>query len=307
MFEFEEQDREFKHLLSAELTREAREGIPELDRRMERVLKPKPRPKSRTTKSIFLAKKVSLRRALAFSLIASLCLGLGIYLGHSFLNLGYSPRQAPLPLVLVETYSQPEVTIARSGAEDPRKMALDAASKVSDLTKGNIPTLSSYDSPVQVTPERSNIDEPRGYGERALDSSGDLFIAESAGGRILKITPDGEEIVIAEGLSHPTGLTLDSAGNLYVAESGKGRMLQIKPDKSEITPKSKITVFAIGFSSALEFERGPEQGLHGPLYLVSNEAGDLFVADRTSSATIIYKISPKFNVQVSESEGKEGD
>lgn len=310
MFEFEEvqpqQDQELEQLLNAELDREAGESITELDRRMERVLRPKIHPKDRAIKGIFLIKKLSLRRALAFSLVASLCLGLGIYLGHSYLDLGHLSRQSSLPLVLVKTYSQPEVTLARSGAVDPRTLALDAAG---DLSEENTPALSSYDtdSTVQVTSERLKMDGPRSSGERAFDSSRNLFIAESAGGLILKVMPDGEEIVIVEELSRPTGLTFDSAGNLYVAESGKGRILQIKPDKGEITPQSEVAVFAIGFSTALEFERGREQGLHGPLYLASNEAGELFVADRTSFATIVYKISPKFDLKPSESEEKEGD
>lgn len=307
MFEPEEQDRELERLLATELDREAREGIAELDRRMERALRPQAGQKRRST-TPFLPPKRLLRRALATSLVALLCLGLGIYLGHSYLDLGHLSRQPSLPLVLIENYSQPEVAVARSGAEDPRKMALDAASKVSDLTlEGDIPSALSYDSTVQVAPERSKIDEPRSSGERALDHSGNLFIAESAEGRILKLTPDGEEMVIAEGLSHPTSLAFGSAGNLYVAESGKGRILQIKPDKGEITPESEIAVFAIGFSSALEFERGREQGLRGPLYLLSSKAGDLLVADRTGSGTIVYKISPKSKVQITETEEEEGD
>jgi hypothetical protein len=54
-------------------------------------------------------------------------------------------------------------------------------------------------------------------------------------GRIVKVEPNGEKQVIADGLNLPTGMTMGPDGNLYVSNWGFGK----PPGGGEIV---KVTV-----------------------------------------------------------------
>jgi uncharacterized protein (TIGR03437 family) len=64
----------------------------------------------------------------------------------------------------------------------------------------------------------------------AVDSSGNLFISESIGNRVLKVTPNGILSVFAVTLGTPAGLALDDAGGLLFADSLLGQVLRVTPD-----------------------------------------------------------------------------
>ena len=79
----------------------------------------------------------------------------------------------------------------------------------------------------------------------ALDSAGNLYIADSNNHRIRKVTPGGTISTYAgtgtEGFSgdggpataahldRPDGVALDSAGNLYIADLGNSRIRKVTP------------------------------------------------------------------------------
>jgi sugar lactone lactonase YvrE len=64
----------------------------------------------------------------------------------------------------------------------------------------------------------------------AVDSRGDLFVADASGGKILSVDAKTQRSsAIASGLSVPGEITLDTKGNLYVAEQGLSRVL-VLPD-----------------------------------------------------------------------------
>jgi sugar lactone lactonase YvrE len=68
----------------------------------------------------------------------------------------------------------------------------------------------------------------------AVDSSGDVYIADTYDNEIRKVTPDGNiSLVIGAAFVHqPEGLALDSAGNLYIADTGDNRVLEFSPGGS---------------------------------------------------------------------------
>jgi uncharacterized protein (TIGR03437 family) len=116
----------------------------------------------------------------------------------------------------------------------------------------------------------------------AVDSAGNLYIAEFAAHRVRKVAPNGLISTAAgtgiEGfrgdggpataaqLAFPAGLALDRAGNLYVADSQNQRIREIVSSGQIVT--------ALGGSTAIT--------LLTPIAVAVDLAGDIFVADATS-------------------------
>jgi len=116
----------------------------------------------------------------------------------------------------------------------------------------------------------------------ALDSAGNLYIAEFAGHRVRRVTPDGLMATFAgdgiaglggDGgpatmaqLAFPAGLAFDGNGNLYIADSGNERVRQVLPTGDIVT--------FLGDSTAVT--------LLTPFALAADASGDLLVVDATS-------------------------
>ena len=54
----------------------------------------------------------------------------------------------------------------------------------------------------------------------AVDSAGDLFIADTVNNAIREVTPNGVIATVTSGLDQPEGVAVDSQGNLYIADTG---------------------------------------------------------------------------------------
>lgn len=124
----------------------------------------------------------------------------------------------------------------------------------------------------------------------AVDSSGNLFVAEFHYHRVRRIDPDGIITTIAgtgkrgcggDGgpaaealLDSPAGLAVDGEGNLFVADRGNHRVRRIAPDGSIATAAGTGTAGYIG-------DGGPatEAFLCHPKGLASDGEGNVFVSD----------------------------
>ncbi|WP_124032565.1 SBBP repeat-containing protein [Olavius algarvensis spirochete endosymbiont] len=67
----------------------------------------------------------------------------------------------------------------------------------------------------------------------AVDSSGNVYVADNGNHRIRKITPAGVVSTIAgtdaeARFNHPSGVAVDSSGNVYVADSANHRIRKIE-------------------------------------------------------------------------------
>jgi sugar lactone lactonase YvrE/outer membrane lipoprotein-sorting protein len=80
----------------------------------------------------------------------------------------------------------------------------------------------------------------------AVDRNGNLYVADSSGARVLRVSPEGLAVVVAgtgipgnggdgvqaifSELNQPASLAVDADGNLYIAEAGAGRIRKVTPD-----------------------------------------------------------------------------
>jgi sugar lactone lactonase YvrE len=140
----------------------------------------------------------------------------------------------------------------------------------------------------------ASFDRPTGL---ALDATGTLFVSESAGNRIRKVTPDGavttfagtgtagaaNGVGTAASFHTPHHLVFDRSGNLYVADAANNRIRRITPDGT-------VTTFAGTGTAGGTDGPAATATFHYPSGLAFDAAGNLFVAD--SWGHRIRRISP---------------
>jgi sugar lactone lactonase YvrE len=167
-------------------------------------------------------------------------------------------------------------------------------------------------TPVQVTPETSptqptslpegvinmfkggsgkgQFDSPSGI---AVDTSGNILIADTGNGRIEKFSTTGAflSIIGTKGsgqgqFAQPNGIAIDRVGNIYVADAGNHRVLTLRPDGTFIAEW-----------------KGAELGFYGPRPIAISPDDSMYLVDQGHSR--IVKFSP--NREVLGSWGSKGN
>jgi uncharacterized protein (TIGR03437 family) len=133
----------------------------------------------------------------------------------------------------------------------------------------------------------AQVAQPEGL---AVDSSGNLYIADAANHRVRKVTPAGIISTVAgtghpgfsgdngpaaaAQLNQPYDLTLDAAGNLYIADFGNQRVRRIGTD-------GNITTVAGNGQSGATTDGGPATAamLLGPRNVAIDTAGNLYISE----------------------------
>jgi hypothetical protein len=139
----------------------------------------------------------------------------------------------------------------------------------------------------------AELDNPAGL---AVNSVGDLFIADSTNNRIREVnlttgvittvagtgidgySGDGGQATAAQ-LGQPYGVAVDSAGNLFIADDANNRIREVNVSSGVITTVAGNGVSGYGGDG------GPATAaqLDYPTALAVDGAGDLFIADRISN------------------------
>ena len=131
----------------------------------------------------------------------------------------------------------------------------------------------------------------------AVDSSGNVFVADSANSAIRKITPAGVVSTFAGGtfgfvngtgtaasFYQPYGVAVDSSGNVFVAERQNNAI-------RKITPAGVVSKLAGNTSSGISNGTGTAANFSYPYGVAVDSSGNVFVADTYNHA--IRKITPQ--------------
>src|SRR5206468_1926433 len=120
-------------------------------------------------------------------------------------------------------------------------------------------------------------DSPAGI---ALDSNGNILVADTGNGRIEKFSPTGSflSVIASKGsgygqLAEPNGIAVDQSGNIYVAEAGNHRVQKLAADGTFIAEW-----------------KGPDPGFYGPRRIAIGPDNSVYVVDQ--GRTRIVKFSP---------------
>ena len=156
------------------------------------------------------------------------------------------------------------------------------------------------------------LNSPEGL---AIDSSGNLLIADCGDNRVRKVDSSGIITSIAgtgashgvgdggpatsAGLECPAGLAFDSAGNLYIADSADNRVRRV--DTSGVITTAAGTGTA-GFSG--DGGAASSAQLSAPSGLVFDAAGNLYIADRNNNR--VRKVDTSGTITTIAGNGTEG-
>jgi sugar lactone lactonase YvrE len=145
----------------------------------------------------------------------------------------------------------------------------------------------------------------------AVDSGGNVYVADKNNHRIRKITPAGVVSTFAgsgtEGFlngtgtaaqfNHPIGVAVDSEGNVYVADTYNHRI-------RKITPQGVVSTFAGNGTEGFADGTGTAAQFYNPAGVAVDGAGNVYVADTYNHR--IRKITPQGEVSTLAGSGTEG-
>jgi sugar lactone lactonase YvrE len=256
--------------------------------------------------NLFISERSSIRKVSASSEIISTvagspnCCGDIIVIGDQNVGDGGPATSAQLTTSGVAVDSAGNLFIADRGYNRIRKVS----------TSGIITTVAgngSYGYGGDGGPSTSALlYDPYGV---AIDSSGNLFIADTFNSSVRKVSTSGIIITVAGNgtygysgdggpatsaqLSSPRGLAVDSAGNLFIADSGNYRIRRV-------SSSGIITTVAGNGTYGYSGDEGPATSaqISSLCGLAVDSAGNLFIADsgnrrirRVSSSGIITNVA----------------
>ena len=133
----------------------------------------------------------------------------------------------------------------------------------------------------------ATFDTPSGV---AVDSKGNLFVADTGNAAVRKITPQGEvsSVATGPGVRQPFGIVVTHDGFLFV--TGSDRVIRISPDRDSAAYAGGL----VGFADAPGFQAR----FRSVTGIAIDREGKLFVAD--SQNYLIREIQPKASSTVDE-------
>lgn len=157
-----------------------------------------------------------------------------------------------------------------------------ACGKKSDV----VTTLAGSGSPgfVNGTGTAASFSSPGGV---AVDSFGNVYVADQGNDLIRKISPEGAVSTLAGSAGvtgntdgpgstalfyYPAGIAVDSSGNVYVADEGNNMV-------RKITPEGMVTTLAGSGSFGYADGKGTSASFYDPISVAVDSFGNVYVAD----------------------------
>ncbi len=151
----------------------------------------------------------------------------------------------------------------------------------------------------------------------AVDTNGNLFIADTSNHRVRKVNPDGIIITVAgigfttigvsgdggpataAGLYAPFGVAVDAQGNLYIANYNHHRV-------RKVSPNGIITTVAGNGNQGFSGDGGPATAasLNNPHGVAVDANGNLYIADGSNNR--VRKVSPNGIITTVAGNGNQG-
>ncbi|MFH2070005.1 MAG: hypothetical protein ABIJ11_02175, partial [Elusimicrobiota bacterium] len=208
---------------------------------------------------------------------------------------------------VVEVYvGRPELALEISGFNKPSYIVLDSTGNIyisdtnNDKVKKYNPqgdlimTLSGIKSQGQDSPGKGTginktdpFNKPTGV---ALDTSGNLYVADGNNARVIKFSPGAEHLLTLTGFNKPHGLATDVQGNMYVADRNNNRIQKYSPDGTLL-----MTITTAGMQ---------DDGLNKPQGVIAVDLQErIYITDRNNDRVLIYNSSGVFITQISSASG----
>ena len=212
----------------------------------------------------------------------------------TFAGIGYPGFGGDAAAATAASLNHPEDVTVDSSGNVYIADTLDAAIR-KVTTDGNINTVAGNSSSIGYSGDggvatSAGLIEPFAV---AVDSSGQIYIAESADGRIRRVDTKGNISTIAGNgtlgfsgdgstatnaeLRLPSGVALDSSGNVYIADTGNARVRKLAGGNlSTVAGNGNISYAGDG---------GPatQSELSAPQAVAVDTAGNLYIADTNNN------------------------
>jgi sugar lactone lactonase YvrE len=120
----------------------------------------------------------------------------------------------------------------------------------------------------------------------AVDSSGNLFIADAKNGRVRKVDTNGIITTFAGNLSYPVRLAFDTAGNLLIADIQQHNVRRVDTNGIISTVAGTGTSGSTGDGGA-----ATNAELNSPSAIAADSAGNLYIADQFQN--VIRRVDPQ--------------
>ena len=211
-----------------------------------------------------------------------------------------APTTAPTGWVVTTVAGSGVPSFADGGAtaaqfDQPGGVAVDAAgdvyvadsqnNRIRKITpQGAVTTLAGSGARGSADGPASSASFYLPYG-LAVDSGGNVYVADLQDNRIRKVTPQGSVVTVtgSTGLHAPQSVAVGGAGNLFVADWGTSQIVEITAQGSaRVVAGSGQTGYADGLGTSAEF--------NSPAGIAVDSSGNIYVADTQNNR--IRKITP---------------
>ncbi|MBK8466943.1 MAG: NHL repeat-containing protein [Chloracidobacterium sp.] len=173
------------------------------------------------------------------------------------------------------------------------------------LFRNQRPDMSQFGAPVPASPSRApsvfvggvgstsgQFSSPKGL---AVDSKGNIYVADTGNSRIQKFDADGRFVIEfgATGppemvLKSPNGVAADEDGNIYVVDVGTQKMVKFKADGT--------------FDKVFE---GPDTGFYGPRDIAIGSNKQAYIDDQGRSRIVAFDLEKQTYSKIWGSAGSE--